>query len=595
MKKNYLGKKNKGFTLIEIIVGMAIFLIVAISAWEAFNSVIGLVRVSKIKVAAVALSNEQLEIVRNLPYADVGIIDGSPSGKLTRNRKIIRDGIPFNARFTVRNVDDSSDGTFPDDLSPADYKSVEIEISCSTCRNFLPLRITTTAAPKNLETASTNGALFIRALNANGQPVAQANVDIINNNVSPHIDIDETTDNNGWLQLVDVPPSIESYQITVSKAGYSTDRTYQPGAQGNPNPLKPHATVVIQQVTQITFVIDKVSALNVLTVDDTCTHKGYVDFNLKGAKLIGTNPNVYKYTADHQTNSNGQLTISNLEWDSYSVNFIDDTYLFAGSIPISPFALAPDSTLDLFLIVRQNQPKAILVKVRDASTLLPLSGAAVRMEKPGWDQTLISGRGYLRQTDWRGGSGQSNFTDESKYWSQDGNVNNKTELTLNKNNKKYKTSGWLISSTFDAGSTSNFYNLVWQPLDQDSGAEVKFQIATSSTNPPETWNFLGPDGTSGTYYTVSDTNINSIHNNDRYLRYKIFLSTTDTSHTPNVSDIAVTFSSQCIASGQAFFYALPASGNWTLTVSKDGYQTHSETIDINQDWQEKEIILSPSS
>ena len=582
--------KKRGFTLVETLVSLGLFLVIAISVWQGFFYISELVRVSRLKVTGIALANEQLELVRNLPYADVGISGGIPSGKLTRTRQIIRNGVPFTATFTVRNIDDSFDGWTGTDT---DYKSVEIEISCASCRNFPAIKVTTTAAPKNLETAANNGALFIRSLNANGEAVAQANVHIVNNQVSPTIDINETTDNNGWLQIVDAPPSVGSYQITVTKSGYSTEKTYPPGAQGNPNPVKPHATVVIQQVTQITFAIDKVSALNVLTVDEYCSRKSYLDFHLQGAKLIGTDPNVYKYSENHQTNSNGQKNITSLEWDNYSIDLTDDSYLFAGSIPIAPFNLNPDTTLDLFLIVKQVLPRAILVKVKDASTQLPLSGATVRMQKPGHDHSLLTGRGYLKQTDWGGGSGQTNFVDETKYWSQDGNIATTSELKLVKIGNNYQPNGWLISSTFDTGASSNFYNIIWQPQDQPPQTEVKFQIATASINPPESWNFLGPDGTPNTYYTLSNTNVNSVHNGDRYLRYKVFLSTQNYLVTPNVSDVAVTFSSTCIPSGQAFFYSLPAAVNWTLTVSKTGYQTHEETVDINQDWQERVIDLSP--
>lgn len=591
--------KLRGFTLIEIIVGMAIFLIIAISAWEALNSVIELVRVSKIKVAAIALSNEQLEIVRNLPYADVGIINGSPSGKLTRDRKIIRDGIPFNARFTVRNVDDTSDGTFPDDLSPADYKSVEIEISCSTCRNFLPLRVTTTAAPKNLETASTNGALFVRSLDANGQPVAQANVNIINNNVSPHIDIDETTNNNGWLQLVDIKPSIESYAITVSKNSYSQEQTYPPGGTNNPNPTRPHATVALQQVTQISFAIDRVSTLNISSINEFCNPIGSIDFSMQGSKIIGTDPTVYKFQEDYVTTSGGQKSISNLEWDTYNISVTDSAYDLAGSQPLIPVSVNPNNTQDMFMVVKAKSPRAILVTVKDASTLLPLSNASVTLSKTGYSKTLISGEGYLRQTDWSGGSGQVNYTDETKFYAQDSNVNNSGypgQLKLKKgSNNKYKASGWLESSTFDTGISSNFYNIIWQPLDQDNGTVVKFRIATSNVNPPSSWNYLGPDGTVNTYYTLTNTNINPIHNGNRYIRYKVFLTTSNDLKTPNVSDVALTFSSTCVPPGQAFFDTL-SSSTYTLTVSHDGYQTKTESISTSSNnWQEKEITLSPSS
>lgn len=590
---------RNGFTLIELIISTVIFVMIGLGIWQGYAYVSDLVRVARIKTTALALANEQLEIVRNLPYSDVGVIGFVPPGKLPETINLIRNNINFQVKFTVRNFDDPFDGTIdgdPRDLSPADYKSVEVEISCLTCRNFPALRMTTTVAPKNLETITNNGALFIRVINANGDPVPQANVRIVNSQVNPPIDMTDTTDNNGWLQIVDVPPSVENYAITASKTGYSTERTYKPGEPGNPNPVKPHATVVAGQVTQITFTIDKVSTLNVYSMNQYCSRIGYVDFHLQGAKLIGTNPDVYKYSQDHTTNANGQKIISNLEWDSYAVTLTDDDYALAGSIPLTPFNLSPDTTLDLFLIVRVVMPKAILVKIRDASTLLPLSDATVRMQKPGWDLSLLTGRGYLRQTDWNGGSGQRDFIDETKYWSQDGNIetnNPAGEIKLVKVGGNYRPNGWLISSTFDTGASSNFYNIIWQPQDQPPQTEVKFQIATSSTNPPETWNFLGPDGTPNTYYTLSDTNIYSGHNGDRYLRYKVFLSTQNSSVTPNVSDIAVTFSSSCIPSGQAFFYNLPAAVNWTLTVSKTGYQTHTENVNINRDWQEREVFLEP--
>ena len=70
--------------------------------------------------------------------------------------------------------------------------------------------------------------------------------------------IDDVTNINGMLQVVDAPPGVNAYEIIVSKDGFTTDQTYTPGAAGNPNPTKPHATVAIQQLTQISFVIDEV-------------------------------------------------------------------------------------------------------------------------------------------------------------------------------------------------------------------------------------------------------------------------------------------------------------------------------------------------
>jgi len=98
---------------------------------------------------------------------------------------------------------------------------------------------------------------------------------------------------------------------------------------------------------------------------------------------------------------------------------------------------------------------------------------------------------------------------------------------------------------------------------------VRLQIATSDDG--AVWDFLGPDGTDDTYYTATNQEINSGHDGDRYLRYKIFLQTADLSKTPTISDIFFTFTSDCVPPGQVFFSDLSA-GNYSLTATKTGYQ-----------------------
>lgn len=597
-------KKNtpilqKGFSLIEILIGLAIFLIVSFSIYQAYINLFEAMRLSRLRTTASALANEQFEIIRNLPYADVGIDGGLPSGKIQQNQTLSRDNIEFAIKTNVRNIDDPFDGTIggtPNDLSPADYKFIELEVSCSSCKNFNPLSFTTFSAPKNLESASTNGALFIRVFDANGQPVQGANVHIENNLASPSFIIDDTTGNNGLLQIVDAPPGAEAYEIIVSKSGYSQEQTYAIDSPGNPNPIKPHATVVEQQVTQISFAIDKTSTLNIESVTETCSSVNNIDFSIEGSKLIGTEPDVLKYTQSYETDSSGIKIISGLEWDIYNLSFIDANYNLIGAIPLLPLNLAPDTEQNLKLIVAPKNPLSLLVTVKDVNTQLPLSGSSVTLEKTGYDNTLTTGRGFLRQIDWSGGAGQENFIDPLKYFDSDGNIdidNPVGELRLKEMFGEYVSSGNLTSSTFDTGSASNFYQILWTPTDQLPGTgsdNVRIQIATN--NDKTNWNFLGPDGTSNTFYTLADTNISTAHNGDRYLRYKIFLQTADTQLTPNIAEVAFTFSSSCVPSGQVTFDGL-ASGDYTLTVSKTGYQTFSDTINISQSWQQREIILNP--
>ena len=593
-------KNKKGFSLVELLVGVTIFTVISISVYTSYTSIFGIIYTSRARLDAVDLANEQLEIIRNLPYADVGIYGSIPSGVLAHTQTLVRGSSTFSVTTTVRNVDDPFDGTLggaPNDLSPADFKLIEIEINCAGCKNFTPIISTSRVAPKNLETASTNGALFVRVFDANGNPVPDAAVHIVNNVNNPPITIDDVTNANGMLQVVDAPPGADAYDITVSKTGYSTDRTYAPTV-ANPNPSKPLATVALQQVTQISFTIDRVSTFNVSSVTQTCTPVPSIDFNIRGDKLIGSTPNVLKYDQDKVTNGGGSLSITGLEWDTYTLTSEDGTYDIIGWNPISPVSLLPNSTQAIQLVVAPKNPDTLVVTVTDGATGLPLSDVDVTISKSGFTSiTNSTGQGFINQTNWAGGSGQATSTDATMYFSSDGNVITNApagDLTLRQIFGEYVGSGVIESSAFDVGSPSNFQKILWNPVGQPVSAgtpNVRVQIATS--NDGSAWNYTGPDGTAGTFYTVGNQNISSVNNSKQYIRYKLFLDTASTSTAPNISDVSFTFTSLCTPPGQVLFDGLFA-GTYNLHLSKPGYVDQDVSVDVNGPWQSESIIMLPN-
>ena len=594
-------QKNRtgGFSLVEMLIGAAIFLVISVGIYNAFTSVLKVIAVSRTKIVAMDLANERFELIRNLAFEDVGISGSIPDGVLLHAETFVRSGYTFQATTTIRNVDDPFDGTIggsPNDLSPADYRLVEIEIGCATCKNFPPIFVNTHVAPKALETTSTNGALFVRVFDANGQPVPDASVHIVNSQPATPIVIDDVTNNSGMLQVVDAPPGVNAYQITVTKGGYTTDRTYTPGAVGNPNPTKPHATVTAQHVTQISFVIDEVSTMNIQSSTLACAPVPSFHFDLMGTKLIGTSPNVLKYSQSLVTDSSGARNLTNMEWDTYPITATDAVYDLIGTNPLFPVSLAQDSVANVKLIVAPKNPSTLLVIVKDTSTGLPLSNTTVRLQGGSYDQTLLTERGFITQTDWSHGAGQATSSDLAQYFSSS-NVNVTSpagEAKLTGSFGVYDSSGVLTSSTFNTGSASNFYQLSWLPASQPAATganSVKMQIATN--NDTTTWNFKGPDGTDTTYYTSGVSTINAVHNNDQYLRYKLFLNTASTTYTPNVSDVSFTFASQCVPPGQTAFTGVP-NGSYTLTISHTNYDTQIIPITINSSWKQQEVSLLPS-
>lgn len=589
-----LKNSNKGFSLVEVIIASGIFAVVAMSVYQGFFSINSLVAASRDKVAAVDLINGEFELVRNLSFANVGLETGIPHGLLAATSTVVKDGRTFLVTRVVRNIDDPFDGTIggtPNDLSPADYRLVEINVSCTTCKNPLDFSATATIAPKNLETASTNGALFIKVLDANGNPVPQADVHVTNS--AAGIDIYETTNNDGLLAIVDAPPGQNAYRVVVTKSGFTTDRSYATSSV-NQSPLKPDPTVLLQQLTQVSFIIDRVSDITVNTMDNTCAEVPSVPFDITGTKLIGSNPDVVKYDASFSTNSSGQRNIPNLEWDTYSF-MTTGSYYLAGANPIGSVSIPPNSSQNVTLVIAEESPSILLVAVKDAATLLPLSDVTVSLTKTGFSRTLITDQGYFSQSDWSGGSGQLNFIDPARYHSSENIETFEGEIKLSSSLGSYVTSGSLTSSIFDTGTSSHWSRVSILPADQpvEAGEDsVKFQIATSLTNTATTtWDFLGPDGTAGTFYTIADNNISPVHADNRYVRYKLFLSTEDELVSPTISDFVISFSSSCIPPGQVSFGSL-ISGDYTLSIEASGYVSQEIPVTIDSNWQIKDVLLS---
>ncbi|HPB60425.1 MAG TPA: carboxypeptidase regulatory-like domain-containing protein [Candidatus Paceibacterota bacterium] len=585
----YNKKNSHGFTLVEMVVGAAVFLIVMLGLYEGLSAVSKIAKVSRLRTMALMVANERLELARHLPYGDLGIVDGWPTGKLAAFETLERGGIPWGVTTTVRSIDDPYDGTIggsPDDTSPADYKLVEVLISCNGC-GIEPISVATNIAPLALETANGNGALFIKTIDASGLPVTEAAVTVTNDSHVPAITVSDVTDNTGTLALVDLPPGALSYKVVVSKNGYSHEETYAAGEDGIANPVNPNVTVSEGAVTQISLPIDKLSTVNLKTIDQFCQGVGSFSFNLSGTKLLGQNPDILKYSQGLVTSAAGYLTINNFEWDNYHILPNDETHDVIGSFPLLSIPVDPDTTNDVFLVLAPKTPKGLLVTAKDGASGLPLDGANVSIvgTSTGAVAEKITNRGHLRESDWSSAGGEVFNIDVN-------NPAGEIKLTTILNN--YVSEGYYVSTVFDVGSaTTTYYQLSWQPATQATSTgtnSVRFQLASSEVLEGP-WEFVGPDGTVGSYYTASETNINSIHTNERYIRYKLLLTTEDSSVTPRISDVAITYSSSCLPFGQVYFDSL-AFDNYIVTVTRDGYQEFTGEILVSDDWQSFEASLN---
>jgi uncharacterized repeat protein (TIGR01451 family) len=101
----------------------------------------------------------------------------------------------------------------------------------------------------------------------------------------------------------------------------------------------------------------------------------------------------------------------------------------------------------------------------------------------------------------------------------------------------YNSAGDLVSSVKDGGTAPTWSTVSWNGSTPTATA-LKFQAAASSSSSGP-FTFVGPDGTSATYYT-SGASLDRFNGN-RYLKYRAFLSTTNSSATPTLTDATVCY------------------------------------------------------
>lgn len=137
--------------------------------------------------------------------------------------------------------------------------------------------------------------------------------------------------------------------------------------------------------------------------------------------------------------------------------------------------------------------------------------------------------------------------DESFYFLTASHDENLFKFTVSQT--VYNTSGNFTSATMDLGA-AKMNSLSWASTTPSGvGANsIRFQLAANNDN--STWNYIGPDGTNSTYFTTNGTTVfpSALQQNLRYWRYKAYLSTADTSVSPTLDSVALSYSSYATSS-----------------------------------------------
>lgn len=366
-------RAQSGETYLEVIIAMGIFIVLSQAVIVLANTGYELIGFTRARNVARTLALTKMEYARNLSFASVGTVGGIPSGTIPQSETVAINGQEYVVKTTVVYVDDPFDGVSPIDTVPNDYKRVRVEVTWTGLGpKGTKSVLISDIAPKGVESILGGGTLSFLVFDSSGNPVPNASISIVSSGITPAVNENVVTNDNGRIVLPGAATCVKCYRVTVTKSGMSTDRTY--GASEVANPAKPDLTVTNGRLTEMSFTIDKTATLAFHTV--TSRASGFNNLAaqsliLHGFKTIGTdtldNP-VYKYNAVVTTDGTGSLTLSNMEWDTYTAKTATaSAQTVGGSNPLMPLLLSPNASTTLTLTLPSKTTHTLLAAFTDAA------------------------------------------------------------------------------------------------------------------------------------------------------------------------------------------------------------------------------------
>lgn len=396
-------KKNCGFTLIEALVFLFIFVLITVTFYRVYAVGTRFIIDSKNRLGALSVANEKMEIVRNLKYDSVGTIHGTVSGSIPESEDVVENTKQYKVETSVIYIDDPLDGLeYADTVWFEDYKQVTIVVSWNGGTGGQEsVQLVSRFVPPGLEVKHTgDGILVINVFSdqPGGTGIPNSTVHVANSDTG--LDNTYHTDDTGNITLMGdkIRDSIQKYQISLSKEGYENVSTMPPYPQ-TPlyNPVDVHASVVTGSVNVANIVQNRLAQLKVDTVNFLDNPIPSIDFHLTGGRKLGTlavEPNnpIYNMDADGKTNAGGEKDFGQVSPGQYAFTLLPSviSYALIDTDPVSPFSIFSDQDLALKVKLADKNATSLLVKtVRDdGGSLVPVPGATIELKNAsGYDVT----------------------------------------------------------------------------------------------------------------------------------------------------------------------------------------------------------------
>ncbi|MEO8862795.1 MAG: prepilin-type N-terminal cleavage/methylation domain-containing protein [Candidatus Saccharimonadales bacterium] len=349
---NYENKKDAGFTLVELVIALGVFSVVAASIFGLFISLTSSAVIAKQKAIAITIVTNEMERLKSLPYDSLAVAGGSiySANPLPATTTTKVNGFTYTAKISVSYVDDAFDGcadypspelkaiycrNYPPptgapavDNNPQDYKIIRVAVYNKNNAKLADLD--TQVSARVSETSSSTGALFVSIIDDTGNPVNDATVTVVNNSVAPNVNASDTTDSNGIAIFYGFPPdSGYDYVVTANAPGYSTISTIAPFGGQQPN--YPSQKIFTQKSSYVTLPIKPQGSDSILVeaTDVSGSPINGLKIYAKGGykKYVSSSDTSYYY--DNMSPSDSRPT-SNVSGLASLSNLVPGEYIFCG-------------------------------------------------------------------------------------------------------------------------------------------------------------------------------------------------------------------------------------------------------------------------
>jgi hypothetical protein len=244
-------RSQRGFSLVELMVGGMVLVVGLIMLSQFFASAAARVMESDIRSVLHQVATEELEIIRGLPYTDVGTTSGHPQGVLVADEDRTVDITKVHIhRSVVYWTDPSYETGGP---YPANYRRVTVKVSAVGQSALDPVELVS-----NLAGGTTGGTILVKVQDSQGLPVEGANFTIVDDHLVPPVSITSSDMVTNDLGIMLVPglkvDDSGNYVVEATKSGYSTDSKTEFGVMEGTS-------------TEVVLTIDKLSAMVIRVVD----------------------------------------------------------------------------------------------------------------------------------------------------------------------------------------------------------------------------------------------------------------------------------------------------------------------------------------